>query len=495
MDETSPLLTRDPDSPIHRTFTKDDPHIITFTDDDKDNPLQWSKAYKRFVVALLAFMAFTVTFTCIGIVPVAGHVVQSLDPGHRPNKSASVLLVTIWEFGEAAGPLLIAPLSEIYGRYVVVNVANIGFILATVMAALCQSTELFIAARALTGLAVMSNVLNPAIVGDVFASEERGSAMSLIMIAPLLGGAIGPAISGAVAESVGWRAVLWGSVLLAGICEVLFLTCFREPYKVVILRRRAERLRRETGNPLLRTIFDIEGDQTSGTRKMWISIMRPAVVFLASPVLQAVSLFGAVTFTTFYIMSTSLPDILLDIYGLSQAQTGAAFITFSLGSVVSVTICNTCLDKIYIYLRKRSKDGQGQPEFRLPLVIVGSLTLPFVIALYGWIAQRRAPLSVMLIVVAVMGNTLLLGFLPLLAYVVDATGIYSASAMTAVIVTRCLMGTFLPLTTGPLVAKFGYGWGFTILGAIALGLAPIPIAVFGYGERWRQRSEYTKTAT
>lgn len=86
----------------------------------------------------------------------------------------------------------------------------------------------------------------------------------------------------------------------------------------------------------------------------------------------------------------------------------------------------------------------------------------------------------------------MLATLPLMAYVVDAFGMYSASAMTAVIVTRCLMGTFLPLATEPLIEKFGYGLAFTFLGVLTLGLAPIPIVVMRYGHKWRQRSAYTR---
>lgn len=272
------------------------------------------------------------------MVPVANRIVTDLSGGHS-SKSASVLLVTIWELGEAGGPLLIAPLSELFGRYPVMNAANIGFISATVLAALCQSTPLFIAARALTGLAVASNVLNPAIVGDMFISEQRGSAMSAIMLAPLIGGAIGPAISGAIAQSLGWRQVVWMSVILASICEVLFLTCFRETYKVPILRRKAAKLRQETGNMSLRTAFDIDDDGKSSSKttkrktrsktQFWESIMRPIVVFADSSVLQALALYGSLTFSYFYMMSTTLPDILQGIYHLSPALTGSSFIVFS----------------------------------------------------------------------------------------------------------------------------------------------------------------------
>jgi MFS family permease len=240
-----------------------------------------------------------------------------------------VLLVTIWELGEAAGPLLIAPLSEMFGRYPVINACNVLFIAATALAALSQTTGVFIAARCLTGLAVATNVLGPAIVGDIFAPEQRGTAMSLIMIAPLIGGAIGPAIAGAVSQTLGWRQVVWMSVLLAGCCEVLFLFFFRETYKVVILRRQVEKTRSSTDIDGIKTELDIHEEATPS---LLVSLLRPAEVLFSSIVLMGISLVGAVVYSYFYVMSTSLPDILEEIYGLSPAQSGGAFMFFSKSS-------------------------------------------------------------------------------------------------------------------------------------------------------------------
>lgn len=158
---------------------------------------------------------------------------------------------------------------------------------------------------------------------------------------------------------------------------------------------------------------------------------------------------------------------------------------------MSVAVCNASLDRIYISLRGSHK-ATGKPEYRLPLAMIGGFGLPISVTAYGWIAQLRLPVPLLLLSVALLGFTLLLAFVPLSAYVVDACGLSSASAMTGLIVTRCLMGTFLPLTTGPLSEAFGYGWGFSILGAASLCLAPIPILVYRYGEVWRQRSEFTR---
>lgn len=257
------------------------------------------------------------------MVPVAGTIVSDLNGGHD-NPSGSVLLVTIWELGEAAGPLLIAPLSEIYGRYPVFNVANVLFVCGIAMSAWSRSLDLFIFARFLTGCAVASNVLNPAVIGDIFPAEQRGSAMSVVMLAPLLGGAIGPAVAGAIAQSVGWRQIMRMALVLSIVCEVAFLTLFRETYKVVLLKRHKKVLdsQENDDSPVIKAVHEAES-------ALWASIVRPASVLASSVVLQILSLYGSLVFTFFYIMSTTLPDILSNKYGFSPSLVGTTFLSFS----------------------------------------------------------------------------------------------------------------------------------------------------------------------
>lgn len=161
------------------------------------------------------------------------------------------------------------------------------------------------------------------------------------------------------------------------------------------------------------------------------------------------------------------------------------------GSIVSVAICNTLLDKIYIRLRDKHH-GTGQPEYRLPLVMVGAALFPFSILLYGWSADAHLHVSVLLGSVVLLGAFLLMGFLPLMAYVVDAFGIYSASSVTAIIFTRCVMGTFMPLGVQPLSDALGVGWAFSVFAAVSVATVPIPVLVYRYGHRWRQFCKYTR---
>ncbi|KAK5175860.1 uncharacterized protein LTR77_001000 [Saxophila tyrrhenica] len=487
MDETEPLLSNQ-SQPKHY-FQDDGKHKIVDFDPngDPENPMEWPAWYRWCIVLLLAFMAFTVTFTCIGIVPSARDVVLDLE-GHT-DKSASVLFVTIWELGEAAGPLFIAPLSEVYGRYPVYNVCNTLFILSTVITALSQDVGLLIFSRFLTGCAVASNVLNPAIVGDIFPSAHRGSAMSAVMLAPLLGGAIGPSTAGALAEATGWREIMWLSTCLAIAAELAYLFLLNETYQVPILQRRAARLRKETGDDSYRSKYDLEG--TASLRSLTTSMLRPLWVFSSSVVLQILSLWGAMVFSFFYIMSTTLPDMLEDVYHFDAAMRGLAFLSFSAGSVFGILACNLLVDRLYTRLQPHDS-RTPYPEARLPLTITGALILPFTVALYGWSASASWPVWVLLLSVVLQGFACMMCIVPMLTYVTDAFGLVSASALTAVLVTRCLAGTFLPLGTAPLVGKLGWGWGFTVLAGVCGGLAPIPPLVMRYGSRWRQRSQYSQ---
>lgn len=510
VDETEPLLGLPSDdlsrSRINPAIIHDplkSSRLIDFDPKgDPENPQEWSRSFKWAITLILTWMAFNVTFCCCSVVPIAAGIVRDLDgkngsqgaqsSGADASRYSSVLLVTIWELGESAGPLLIAPLSEMFGRYPVLNVCNTLFAVVTLLSALSPTTPILIMYRALSGLLISSNVLNPAIVGDIWEPESRGSPMSLISFSPLIGGSIGPAIAGAIAEKIGWRWVLVISALLIGTAEALTLTCFRETYKVVILKRRANRLRVSEESAALITATDGKLKHRSGT-ELLESITRPFYVFGSSGVLLALALYGSLAFAHFYNISTTLPHILETKYGLTPKATGGCLIAFSVGAAVSVFICNLYLDKIYVHLRDSSADRVGQPEFRLPFSILGALLMPPALAFYGWAAQAHLPLGVLLLSVALVGHTLLLALLPLSAYIVDAFGVYSASAMTGFIVSRCLMGSFLPLATTPLVDALGYGWGFTVLAGVSAALAPIPIVVMRFGEQWRATGKYTKS--
>lgn len=96
------------------------------------------------------------------------------------NHLESTILVSIWELGEVVGPLLIGPLSEIYGRLPVYHVANILFIACSAIAAESRNINMLVAFRFMLGMAVASTTLNPCIVGDMFEPMKRGRAIAVM---------------------------------------------------------------------------------------------------------------------------------------------------------------------------------------------------------------------------------------------------------------------------------------------------------------------------
>lgn len=152
-------------------------------------------------------------------------------------------------------------------------------------------------------------------------------------------------------------------------------------------------------------------------------------------------------------------------------------------------MCNLVLDKLYIALGRR---GTPQPEHRLPLLVAGAALIPIAVAMYGLVPGAHWPVWLLLLFVAVMGFFLLLISVSLASYVVEAFGLYSASAMTIVLIARCLCGTLLPLAIPPLTDALGLGEGFMVQAGICLVLLPLPVGVMIYGPRWRQNSVYTK---
>lgn len=162
------------------------------------------------------------------------------------------------------------------------------------------------------------------------------------------------------------------------------------------------------------------------------------------------------------------------------------------GAITAIIVCNLSIDRIYVRLAK-SHGGIGRPEFRLPFMIGGALFLPFVVALYGWVPYSDWSVYLLLVVVAALGFVSIVIGIPMSSYIVDSFGIYSASAMTVVLLTRCSMGTLLPLCIPLLTDALGLGYGFLVLAAICLVVIPLPVLMMRYGSRWRQRSIYTRT--
>lgn len=220
------------------------------------------------------------------------------------------------------GPLLIAPLSELYGRTRVYNTGNILFVVFTIAGGLSRNIEMLIAFRFLTGVTLAPITLNPYIIGDMFIQEQRGTAMSITAVAPLLGPIAGPIIGGYLTETRGWRWTFWFPAILGACCAFSLLTFPRESYKVTIMHRKATKLRKQTGLPF-RSVYDLN---VSGPQVFKKPIARPLTIIIQSPMVFILGLYLAMVYGYLYILLTTIAEVFGRTYHFSTGPVGLTFL-------------------------------------------------------------------------------------------------------------------------------------------------------------------------
>lgn len=94
------------------------------------------------------------------------------------------LSVSIFVVGLAIGPLISAPLSELYGRTPLMHTSNFAFLVAAIICAVSNSVPLLLTFRLLMGASTIS--LGGGYVADMMGPEERGRALNIWTLGPVL---------------------------------------------------------------------------------------------------------------------------------------------------------------------------------------------------------------------------------------------------------------------------------------------------------------------
>ena len=136
---------------------------------------------------------------------------QVLVDFHGSEQSVlSTFVVSVYVLGYAIGPMVIAPLSELYGRYPLYQTTNILFVIFTIACAVASNLNMLIAFRFFEGCAGSAVLaLGGGTIADLFVQSERGAAMAIWAMGPLMGPVIGPVAGGFLSQAKGWRWVFW----------------------------------------------------------------------------------------------------------------------------------------------------------------------------------------------------------------------------------------------------------------------------------------------
>ncbi|KAF2429754.1 MFS general substrate transporter [Tothia fuscella] len=461
----------------------DDPDAVSWDGlDDKANPMNWSKGRRWGAMAVVSGFTF---LTPLGSSIFAPGVQLVMDEFRSTNSLLQGFIVSVYVLGFAFGPLVIAPLSEMYGRLPLYHSCNILFFVFNIACAVSGNISQLIVFRFLAGSTGSAPLaLGGGTIADLFPRDQRATAMAIWVLGPTLGPVIGPIAGGFISESLGWRWNFWIVAMTSGVFSILGIFLLKETYAPTLLKQKASRLRKSTGNPLLHSKLDTG----LSTRDLFIlSIVRPSKMLTLSPIVFLMSLYVALVYAYLYILFTTVSFVFERQYHFQKNLVGLSFVGLGMGQFLGQFGYTWYANRSY---KKHVERGDFRPEHRLESMIPGAFLVPVGLFWYGWSVQADVHWICPMFAMGVFGAGLLVIFMPANTYLVDVFTVHAASAMAANTVLRSVFAAFLPMGGPKLYAALGYGWGNTLLGFISCLMIPIPFLFLRYGEWLRTNPRF-----
>jgi predicted MFS family arabinose efflux permease len=180
-------------------------------------------SYQKFVVALLAFLQFTIILDFMILSPLGALLLQEL---HITTRQFG-LVVSAYAFSAGAAGLLTAGFADRFDRKKLLLFFYAGFLLGTFCCGIAPSYGTLLAARIITGLfgGVIGSIAM-AISADLFALEVRGRVMGIIQTAFAASQVMGIPIGLFLSNHWGWHApflLITAIGLVVGVVVVLRL--------------------------------------------------------------------------------------------------------------------------------------------------------------------------------------------------------------------------------------------------------------------------------
>lgn len=455
--------------------------------DDPINPKNWTKKWKWMATITVSLFTFIAPVSSTMVAPALREV--AMDLGIRPNDILTQLAMSVFVLGFAVGPLVLGPMSELFGRRIVLQLSNVFFFAFNLAAGFANNVPQMIAFRFLSGLGGSAPLgIGGGVLADLWSPMERGRAMALYSLMPLLGPAIGPIAGGFIARYSTWRWVFYSTSIAAFFIQILGFFFLKETYAAEILKRKKQRLIKSTGNKSLHTEF--ENPNRSFSSHVGLALKRPFILLFTQPIVQVLALYIGYVYGVLYLVLASFPMLWFRRYGQAPDIAGLNYISLGLGFFIGTQIAAQFADRIYKYFLKKHQ-GESKSEFRVPLMFPGALMVPIGLLIYGWSAQYKTHWIVPNIGTCIFAAGNQLVFQNCQTYLVDAYTRYAASAIAATAVFRSLGGFAFPLFAPAMYKALDYGWGNSVLAFVGIAVGfPAPFILWWYGEALRKKSTF-----
>ena len=175
--------------------------------------------------------------------------------------------------------------------------------------------------------------------------------------------------------------LMWSGLLLA---LIIFLV--PETFSKVLLKRKAQQLRKSTGES--QWYAAIEKMDQSITQTVIRSCYRPFQLLIYEPMCISLDLYSAVLLGILYAFFGAFPLVFQVNHGFELWQIGLTFLGLAVGIMLGVAT-----DPFWHMNRDRlvrkheaagGEPGSSEPEFRLPPAILGGVLVPVGLFWFGW---------------------------------------------------------------------------------------------------------------
>ncbi|PNP51373.1 hypothetical protein THARTR1_08023 [Trichoderma harzianum] len=473
-------ITRILSRPVNKPYRTRDLHsneppflnehgYVDFAPGDVENPRNWSMARRFFITAATVFLVMNATFASSapsGCFP-------SISKSFHVSEEAAGLTITLFLLGYCAGPLIFAPLSELYGRRWIFYSTFTLYLAFNFLCAFAPNFGSLLVGRFLTGTFVSAPLSNgPGVLADLWNPIQRANAMGGFAAMLWIGPSLGPIIAGFLELKKDWQWTFYVLLMLGG-ASALFMLTIPETHAPTVLRHKAKRIRKAKIPGYENVKAQIEDSSQSLASVYRVALIRPWII-LFDPISFLIAVYLSVVYTLLYMLFTIYPIVFQEKRGWNAG-------------VGELPLLGT---------QKKVDTGVKQmhemtPEDRLPLAITGGITFAVAMFWFAWSANFN---SVHWIVPTIAGGflstALLLLFVGFLNYLVDAYLMYAASAIAANTIMRSACGAAAPLFTVQMFHSMGVGGGGSLVGGVAAVLAIIPFMFYKYGAAIRARSRF-----
>jgi multidrug resistance protein len=314
------------------------------------------------------------------------------------------LSVAMYMLSMSIFPLWWSSFSETLGRRTIYLVSFALFTLWNIIAAISTSIAMLIVMRVLGGGAAASvQAVGAGTIADVWEPKERGRAMGIFYLGPLLGPLFAPIIGGALSEVWGWRSTQWFQAIYGGVLLIVLTFCLPETLakRTPLVQPQQAADGSEAGQSELARTSTRQSIQQSTKQAAAIfkrCIIDPLSVigYLRFPAVFATVYLASITFGTLYMLNVSIQKTFADPpYNFKVIIVGLMYIPGSLGYVAASIVGGRWTDAI-MHREARAAgryDESGKlilrPEDRMrENALLAAAIFPAGLVWYGWTAEK-----------------------------------------------------------------------------------------------------------